>query len=106
MTAFAAEPSTAWHNIGMPLGLHALKRTAEASQALARLVANSAGSEFQVAEAYAYFGDVDQAFAWLDRAREQHDPGIILTRRDPLLRPLERDPRYGIFLASVGQKAP
>jgi len=102
MAAFAAEPSVTWRYIGMPLGLHALKRAAEAGQALATLVANSSGSEFQVAEAYAAFGDIDQAFHWLGRARDQHDPGVIVIRRDPLLRSLEHDPRYATFLASVG----
>jgi hypothetical protein len=91
-----------WRYIGMPLGFHALRRSADASKALQALIANSSGSEFQVAEAYAYFGDTDQAFRWLDRAREQHDPGVIVIRRDPLLRSLERDPRYAAFLASVG----
>jgi len=106
MAAFAAEPSAAWRSFGMPLGFHALNRTAEAGKALAALVANSSGSEFQVAETYAYFGDIDQAFVWLGHARDQHDPGVIVVRRDPMLRPLERDPRYATYLASIGLKAP
>ena len=69
---------------------------------MTELVAQSKGSEFQVAEAYAYFGDTDQAFHWLERARTQHDPGLIIVRRDPLLKSLERDPRYAVFLASIG----
>ncbi len=102
LAAFAAEPAKTWREIGMPLGLHAMKRAADASAALAELVANSAGSEFQVAEAYAYAGDSDQAFHWLERARTQHDPGLMKVRRDPLLKSLERDPRYAVFLASIG----
>lgn len=102
LAAFAAEPAQTWREIGMPLGLHAMKRAADASAALAELVANSTGSEFQVAEAYAYAGDSDQAFHWLERARTQHDPGLMKVRRDPLLKSLERDPRYAVFLASIG----
>jgi len=62
------------------------------------LVDNSAGSEYQVAEAYAYFGNVDQAFTWLDRAVALRDPGIQWLRGDPLLRILTHDPRYVALL--------
>ncbi len=102
VAAFESEPSQIWRYIGVPLGYHAMKRQAETSAALAELVANSAGSEFQVAEAYAYAGDTDQAFHWLERAHTQHDPGLMKVRRDPLLKSLELDPRYAAFLASIG----
>ena len=104
LDAFEAEPSQTWHYIGVPLGYYAMKRTAEAQAAMAELVAQSKGSEFQMAEAYAYFGDTDQAFHWLERARAQHDPGLMTVRRDPLLKSLEHDPRYAMFLASIGLK--
>ena len=102
LAAFEAEPSQTWRYIGVPLGYHAMKRTAAANAAMTELVAQSKGSEFQVAEAYAYFGDTDQAFHWLERAHTQHDPGLMIVRRDPLLKSLERDPRYAVFLASIG----
>lgn len=89
---------SSWMNFGPPLGLHAQGRAAEAAAAMKRLVENSAGSEFQVAEAYAYRGEVDQAFAWLDRAVERRDPGIQWLRGDPLLREITNDPRYGALL--------
>ena len=50
-------------------------RSAEANAALAALVSNSAGSEFQVAETYAFFGDAGQTFHWLDQAVVKGDPG-------------------------------
>ena len=62
------------------------------------LLNSSGGSDFQVAEAYAYFGNVNQAFAWLDRAVEDRDPGILWLRADPLLRDLTGDPRYAALL--------
>ena len=101
VAAFKAEPSLTWRQIGMPLAYHALGRSADAGAALAELVANSSGSEFQVAEAYAYFGDPDQAFRWLERAHSLHDPGLMKIRHDPLLKSLEHDPRYVPFLASM-----
>jgi TolB-like protein len=94
---FESEKSS-WTPLGLPLGYHAQGRTADADAALQKLVDNSAGSEFQVAEAYAYFGNVDQAFVWLDRAVALRDPGIQWLRGDPLLRNITRDPRYAALL--------
>jgi TolB-like protein/tetratricopeptide (TPR) repeat protein len=94
---FESEKSS-WTLLGLPLGYRAQGRTADANAGLQKMVDNSAGSEFQVAEAYAYFGNVDQAFAWLDRAVALRDPGIQWLRGDPLLRNLTRDPRYTALL--------
>ncbi|HYC09247.1 MAG TPA: TIR domain-containing protein [Steroidobacteraceae bacterium] len=97
MSEFETEKS-GWRANGLPLGYHAEGRTADAQGALQSLVENSAGSEFQVAEAYAYIGNTDAAFAWLDRAVESRDPGIQWLRGDPLLRSLTQDPRYATLL--------
>jgi TolB-like protein/Tfp pilus assembly protein PilF len=96
--AFAAEPDPEWKRFGLPLGYQALNRSKDAQAALAALVANSAGSEFQVAETYAYLGQADKAFEWLDKAVKLHDPGVIWVRRDALMRSIVADPRYGAFL--------
>jgi TolB-like protein/Tfp pilus assembly protein PilF len=97
MDEFEKEHS-AWRFFGLPLGYHAQGRAADEAAAMKQLVDNSAGSEFQVAEAYANRGEVDQAFTWLDRAVERRDPGIQWLRGDPLLRNLTRDPRYVALL--------
>jgi len=94
---FESEKSS-WTLLGLPLGYRAQGRSADANAALQKMVDNSAGSEFQVAEAYAYFGNSDQAFAWLERAVTQRDPGIQWLRGDPLLRSLTHDPRYAALL--------
>ena len=78
---------------GLPLGYHAEGRTAEANAALQSMLDNSAGAEYQVAGAYAYFGNADAAFVWLARAVELRDPGIQWLRGDPLLRGITQDPR-------------
>jgi len=102
LTAFEAETDPAWKSFGLPLGYFANQRLPEAQAALQALLAHSEGAEFQVAEAYGYFGDSEQAFEWLDRAVTQHDPGIIYLRRDALLARLEGDPRYPALLRRVG----
>jgi hypothetical protein len=52
----------------------------------------------QVAEIYAYRGDRDKAFEWLDRAYRQRDGGLSGMKGDPLLLNLEHDPRWTAFL--------
>jgi TolB-like protein len=94
---FEAETSSAWRQFGLPLGYHAQGKTAEANQALATLLTRSDGSEFQIAETFAYFGDADKAFVWLDRAID-HDPGIQWVRGDPLMKSIVADPRFADLL--------
>ena len=100
--SFEDEPDPSWRSFGLPLGNLATHHDKEARAALAAIVANSPGSEFQVAETYAFFGDKDQAFYWLEQARTLHDPGIIYVRRDFLLAPLMSDPRYAALLKRLG----
>ena len=95
------ETTPSWKSFAMPLVYHALNRTDDANKALAYLLSDSAGSEFQVAETYAYFGQPEEAFRWLELARTRHDPGLIYIRHDPLLRPLEHDSRYRAFLKKL-----
>jgi TolB-like protein/Tfp pilus assembly protein PilF len=98
--AFEAETDESWKRLGLPLSYHAQRRTVEADAALATLLSNSAGAEFQVAEAYADFGNADQAFKWLDAA-VQRDLGIIWLHNDPLFKELQRDPRYAMVLRKL-----
>ena len=79
------------------------KRAKESDAALAQLTANeSETAAYQIAEVYAYRGDKDRAFEWLERARRQRDPGLAGLRRDPLLTNLQDDPRWNAFLRTMG----
>jgi TolB-like protein/Tfp pilus assembly protein PilF len=81
----------------------AQKRAQESAAALNELIKNEAElAAFQIAEAYAYRGDRDRAFEWLERARRQRDPGLGNLRRDPLLENLRSDPRWNTFLHTMG----
>ena len=57
---------------------------------------------YQVAEAYAFRGEVDAAFEWLERAHAQRDPGVTHSSSDVLLQPLHGDPRWAPFLRRMG----
>jgi TolB-like protein len=96
--AMEAEPAETWRLLGLPIAYYVTHREALAKAALARLIDRSAGSEFQVAEAYAVFGQPDRAFEWLEHAWQRHDAGIMYVRRDPLLTSLVGDPRYRALL--------
>jgi hypothetical protein len=55
-----------------------------------------------VAEAYAFRGESDKAFEWLDRAYRNRDSGFGHLRVDPLLRSLRGDPRWAPLLKQAG----
>jgi hypothetical protein len=79
------------------------KKIPEADAALAQLTSGFAETAaYQVAEVYAYRGDKDKSFEWLERARRQRDPGLAGLRKDPLLPNLRDDPRWNSFLHTMG----
>jgi len=58
---------------------------------------------FQIAEVYAWRGETDKAFEWLETAYHQHDRGLTQLRFDPLLAHLRADPRYRVMLQRLGE---
>jgi serine/threonine-protein kinase len=55
----------------------------------------------EVAEAYAFRGDRDKAFKWLDAAYAKRDSDLYYIKGDALLKHLEGDPRYSAFLRKM-----
>jgi tetratricopeptide (TPR) repeat protein len=81
----------------------AQKRVQESDAALNELIKNEAElAAYQIAQAYAYRGDKDKAFEWLERARRQRDPGLGDLLKDPLLENLRNDARWNAFLHKMG----
>jgi TolB-like protein/Tfp pilus assembly protein PilF len=79
-----------------------LGRRDDSNISLSGLVATHADdAAFQIAEVYAYRGELDKAFEWLDRAYEVRDPGTPEVKIDPLLNNLRHDPRYSEFLKKM-----
>ncbi len=96
------EPEPAIRLQGQALAYHALGRKKESDAALAELTAKyQADAAFQIAEVYAFRREADRAFEWLERAYAQRDSGLAEIKGDPLLRSLERDPRYAAFLKKM-----
>jgi TolB-like protein/Tfp pilus assembly protein PilF len=87
---------------GLVFVYHAMHRTRDADAALARFEAEYAKDfPMGIAEAYAERGQNDQAFNWLDTALALKDPNLWLFKGDPLLKNIERDPRYKVFLKKM-----
>jgi adenylate cyclase len=56
---------------------------------------------FTSATIYAYRGESDEAFKWLDRAYAQKDALLHQIKGYPLLKSLEGDPRYKALLRKM-----
>jgi tetratricopeptide (TPR) repeat protein len=79
------------------------KRVSESDAALNELIRDMPETAaYQIAEAYAYRSEKDKAFDWLERARQQRDPGLGGLRKDPLFENLHTDPRWNQFLHTMG----
>jgi len=59
-------------------------------------------SRFGIIWAYAGLGHKEQAFAWLERASEEHRDRIVWLNVDVLLEPLRSDPRFHDLVRRVG----
>ena len=56
---------------------------------------------YQVAEIYAWQGDVDKTFHWLELAYQYRDPGLAEIKTSVPLKPLQHDPRYRAMLEKL-----
>jgi tetratricopeptide (TPR) repeat protein len=96
------EPEDIFRDLGRALVYHALGQSQKSDSALARLISqHQDDGAYQIAQAYGYRGEVDQAFAWLNRAYKQSDPGLLWLRTDLKLKSLHEDPRYAQLLKSL-----
>ena len=103
MAEALTEKHPAYGLLAQVLAYHAVGRKKESDAAMEALVAKySVEDAFQIAEAYAFRGETERAFEWLERARSQRDPGFSEMKGDPLLRNIEPDPRYAAFLRKMG----
>ena len=75
----------------------------EAERAFRYLLKNTSSFlAYQIAAIYAYKGDSDKTFEWLETSFEQRDGGITHLLADPFLKPLHEDPRWEPYLLKLG----
>jgi adenylate cyclase len=100
------EKSEAWRMIALPMAYCALGRKSEADAALNALIAKyEKDFAYNIAYVYAFCGDADKAFEWLDKAGAYQDPGLSEIVTENLFDKIHSDPRWLPFLRKIG-KAP
>jgi len=92
---------------GSAMAYFALGRKADSDASLAEMLNGQNDLHpFEIAQAYAFRGESDEAFKWLDRAYAQKDSGgLPFIKSDPLFKKLESDPRYKAFLKKMNLPA-
>ncbi len=89
--------------MGVAMVEHASGHEKQSQAALKELIAKNAGDmAYQVADVYAWRGEKDKAFEWLERAFQQRDSGLNGIAWDPLLSNLKGDSRYAALLTKLG----
>jgi tetratricopeptide (TPR) repeat protein len=97
------EKSELWRLIGLPMAYHALGRKTESDAALATLIAKfEKDAPYNIAHVYAFRGNADKAFEWLDKAVQYQDPGLSDILVDNLFDKIHSDPRWLPFLRKIG----
>jgi TolB-like protein/Tfp pilus assembly protein PilF len=62
-------------------------------------------SPYNMARIGAAAGEDEQAFSWLERAYEEHNPDLIELASEPVFDRMRRDPRFAVLLRRVGWTA-
>src|SRR5437879_4728635 len=100
------EPNEGYRRFELSLAHYALRHHPAADAALAELIAKDRNFlAYQIAEVYAWRGEMDKAFEWLQIALNNHDTGMLSILIDPLIGRLRHDPRYNGMLAKIGLPA-
>ena len=89
-----SEPDESYRRFELAVAQYARGDQKAADAALADLIANNRGLDYQVAQVYAVRGEKEKAFEWLQIAFNNHDTGMLALLIEPLLRGLRDDPRY------------
>jgi TolB-like protein/Tfp pilus assembly protein PilF len=99
----ARKAGDVWRQAGISMAEHTLGHARESQAALDQLIAKYAhDSAYQITEVYAWRGESDKAFEWLERAYTQRDGGITLIKTDLLLEPLRSDARFATMVKKLG----
>ena len=104
LTAVQQEPDEATHLWCLVMVYHAAAQAAESDAALTKLIEKYERHwPYYIAAVLAYRGEVDRAFAWLDKAVAYGDPILSSIAGDPWFSSLYEDPRWLPFLESIGR---
>ena len=102
LDALSRDEPAGYRLCGEAILYHSLGRKEDSDRMLAELIKEGEQWTFQVALCYAWRGEIDQAFDWLEKARSLHDTGVIQTKVHPLLKSLHEDARWPALLKKFG----
>ncbi|HET7063438.1 MAG TPA: tetratricopeptide repeat protein [Rudaea sp.] len=95
-----------WQDYALAMAQQIGNDRAAADAALRQVIDKDAdGMAFQIAQVQALRGDPDQAFAWLDHAFANRDPGLQFLLVDRFLLRYQGDPRFAAFCKKMGLPA-
>ncbi len=102
LAEYAKEADVSARLAGEAMAHHHLGHRDRSDAALAELATKYGDQLRAIANAHAYRGEFDEAFACLERAYENRDPDLAYLKPDWFLRPLHGDPRWAALLRKVG----
>jgi eukaryotic-like serine/threonine-protein kinase len=101
-SAFARASSARMRLQGLALLEHAQGHRTQSQGSLAALIAQySESSPFEIARVYAWQGNREEAFRWLERARSTKSPALANLMFDPFIAALSSDTRYQLLLRQL-----
>jgi TolB-like protein/DNA-binding winged helix-turn-helix (wHTH) protein/Tfp pilus assembly protein PilF len=102
LATFESNSFAVFRDTGVAMAEFTLGDAESSQQALDRVIAAAAGdAAYQIAEIYAWRGQKDKAFEWLERAYRQRDGGLTAIKIDLVLASLRSDPRYVAMLRKL-----
>jgi TolB-like protein/DNA-binding winged helix-turn-helix (wHTH) protein/thioredoxin-like negative regulator of GroEL len=102
LATFQSNSFAIFRDTGVAMAEHTLGDAKSSQQALDRVIATGAGdAAYQIAGVYAWRGEKDKAFEWLERAYRQQDGGLTAIKIDLVLGSLRSDPRYVAMLRKL-----
>jgi len=104
------EKIKSWENLTFALGelghIYALQGNRRAAQEMANKLERRSAQQYTdpyyLSKIYIALGEKDAAFAWLQKAYEQHSPGVLALAHDPDYDPVRSDPRFQDLVRRVG----
>ncbi|HEX4240184.1 MAG TPA: TIR domain-containing protein [Steroidobacteraceae bacterium] len=91
-----------WRIFGVGLAAYTLGHDDESKRALEEMIQDSQdNAAYQIAMLYAWRGELDPAFKWLDHAYEVRDAALTDVKTDLVGGRLRKDPRYNALLRKM-----
>jgi TolB-like protein/class 3 adenylate cyclase len=96
------EEDEVWRNFALILTYQALGRKKEVDKLLSDYIIKFQKVQaYHIAEIYAFRGEKDKAFEWLEESYKVRETRLTFLKGDPLFKNLKNDPRYVTFMKKM-----